>query len=88
LRLPRGGLRECCFVLVSGFCLRGLFKPVPRAARVERFEVETFDRLRGEVARCLVPDYEALEPVDPGNVIEACLVRLREGGLPLPLRAA
>ena len=86
--LPRGGLREYCFVLVSGFCLRGLFKLVPRAVRVECPEVEAFDRLRGEAARRLVPDYETLEPVDPGNVIEACLVRLREGGLPLPLRAA
>ena len=86
--LPRGGLRECCFVLVSGFCLRALFKPVPRAVRVERFEVEAFDRLRGVVVRRLVPDCEALEPVSPGNVIEACLVRLREGGPPPLQRAA
>ena len=56
--------------------------------RVERFEVEAFDRLRGEAARRLVPGYETLELVDPGNVIEACLVRLREGGPPPLPRAA
>jgi len=56
--------------------------------RVERFEVEAFDRLRGEAARRLVPGYETLELVDPGNVIEACLVRLREGDLPPLPRAA
>jgi hypothetical protein len=56
--------------------------------RVERFEVEAFDRLRGEVVRRLVPDYETLEPVSPGNAIEACLVRLREGGPPPLQRAA
>ena len=64
--LPLGGLRACCLALVSGFCPRGLFKPVPRAVRVERFGVETFERLRGEAARRLVPGCEALEPVGPG----------------------
>jgi hypothetical protein len=56
--------------------------------RVERLEVKRFGWVLGRKVRRSIPCYEALELVDPGNVIEACLVRLREGGPPSLLRAA
>jgi len=56
--------------------------------RVERLEVKRFGWVLGRKVRRSIPCYEALELVDLRNVIEARLVRLRGGGLPLPLRAA
>jgi len=56
--------------------------------RVERLEVKRFGWVLGRKVRRSIPCYKVLELVDLRNVIEACLVRLREGGPPPLPRAA
>jgi hypothetical protein len=44
---------------------------------VERFEVEVKDLLTGETVKHPIPDYETLERIDLGNVVETNEVQVR-----------